>query len=138
MSLGEATIPAPKCTLLDGILLGKDLEQPVGQEILEEGSCVLQTQDQWLNLFPQLPQVTSKGGELAAICRQRPMAKVAKVTTKVTPCHPAGWCLPLSVGRSCPRFPQTVGMEEPLLELARVPACSDSHPERRRGAEASL
>lgn len=59
-------MPAPKCTILDGILLGKD--QPLGQEILEEGTCLLHAQDQCLNLFPQLPQVTSKGGDLAAIC----------------------------------------------------------------------
>lgn len=78
VSPGEAVMPAPKCTLLDGILLGKDVEQPLGQEILEEGTCLLHTHGQWLNLFPQLPQVTSKGGDLAAICHQYFMAKAAR------------------------------------------------------------
>lgn len=74
---------------------------------------------------PQPPQVTSN-------------VPWPRLQGHTLPSMTAGWCQALSVGRSCPCFPQIVGMEEPLLELARVPACSDSHPERRRGAEASL
>lgn len=152
VSQGEAWTPAHKCPVLRGILLGKDLEQLLGQEVLEEeGTCLLHTKGQWLTLSPGLPQhqVTSKvggdaHGELGATCHQCPMAKAVRWPprshTAILDCGmgTSRWCLALSAGRSRPCFLQTVGMEQPLPELAGVPARNDSYPERRRGAEASL
>lgn len=65
MSQGKAQTSGPKCPVLGGIQLGTDLEQLLGQVILEEGAtCLLYTQGKWLTLSPGPPQhqVTSKGG----------------------------------------------------------------------------
>ena len=71
--------------MLGGILLGKDMEQLLGQEILEEGTCLLHTWGQWLSLSPGPPwhQVTSEWEgdahwELGAMYHQCPIAKAAR------------------------------------------------------------
>lgn len=134
------------------ILLGKDLEQLLGQEILEEGGiCLLHIQGWWLSLSPGPCQhwVTSEGvgdahRELGATCHQYPTAKAARwpprshITILDGGMGTSRWCLPPLVGRPRLRFPRTVGMEQPFPEPAGMRACNDSHPERRRGAEASL
>lgn len=101
---GKAWMLALECPKLGGILIGKGLEQLLGQEILEEdGTCLMHTQGQQLNLSPG-HQMTSKGGgdaqgELEAVCHQCPLAEVARWPPRshtATPGYGMGtsrWCL---------------------------------------------
>lgn len=143
----KAWTPAPECLVLARVLLGKNSEQLLDQEILEEEDiCLPHIQGWWLSLSPGLCwyHLASEGegdahGELGATCHQYPMAKAERwpprshVTILDCGMGISRWCLAPLVERSFLCFPWAVGIEQPLPEPARMPACNDSRPESRRG-----
>lgn len=136
LSQGGAWMPAPECPVLSGIPLGKDLEPPFGQEILEEeGSCLPRTWGWWLSLSPG-PRCHQ-----ATFPKQRRCPRGAKshvpsashglgceVAPKITRCQPQrqdGDFQEVPRGK----IPWMVGMEQPLPTPAGAPARNDSGKE---------